>query len=67
MSDISAEIIKTDTTEIINTAAEQKEKELQDRFQEQSEWYRLYGGTCLCDCINCINARKVNKNGNFLF
>ena len=49
----SQEIIKTDATEII------EKDELQLRFKEQSEWYRLNGGACLCDCINCINARKL--------
>ena len=48
----SQEIIETDATKII------EKDELQLRFKEQSEWYRLNGGACLCSCINCINARK---------
>jgi hypothetical protein len=37
-------------------------KELQVRFQEQNEWYRLHGGTQLCDCSNCINARELKAS-----
>jgi len=51
MSDI--EIINTDTSEIIKT------DELKLRFKEQFEWYKLNSGTCLCDCVNCVNARKL--------
>ena len=39
-----------------------EEKRLQDRFQEQSEWYRLHSGTSLCDCSNCINARELKAH-----
>jgi len=57
------EIIKRDTTEIIKTDTieiiKRDTTELQVLFKAQAEWYRLNGGTCLCDCINCISARKV--------
>jgi hypothetical protein len=50
-------------TEIINKLTEQEEKMLVS-FQEQSDWYRLHSGSCLCDCINCINARKLRAVDN---
>jgi hypothetical protein len=58
MSD--SEIIKTDTTNIIKTDELRiMEDNQQALFKEQAEWYRLNRGTCLCDCVNCINARKL--------
>jgi hypothetical protein len=62
MSD--SEIIKTDPIEIIKTDPNgkgklQRHKEsIQVLFKEQAEWYRLNSGKCLCDCVNCIDARK---------
>jgi len=61
MSDTSSEIIKTDTTDIIKTdeLRDLDKEKIQVLFKEQYEWYRLNSGKCLCDCINCINARKL--------
>ena len=47
----------TDTLELRQT----EDKKLKDLFQEQNEWYRLHGGTSLCDCSNCINARELKE------
>ena len=52
-SDLVDQSTHTDTVKL-----RQAEERLQARFQEQSEWYRLHGGTSLCDCSNCINARE---------
>jgi hypothetical protein len=60
----TAEIIKTDTTEIIETDTEGKgelrlyKESRQVLFKKQAEWYKLNSGKCLCDCVNCIDARK---------
>ena len=62
MSD--SEIIKTDATEIIKTdpnsegKLQHNKESIQVLFKEQAEWYRLNSGKCLCDCVNCIDARK---------
>ena len=53
-SSIPSDLVDQDTVKL-----RQAEERLQARFQEQSEWYRLYGGTSLCDCSNCINAREL--------
>jgi hypothetical protein len=60
MNKKDSEIIKTDTTEIIKTEESRFHKEKREvLFKEQFEWYRLNSGNCLCDCVNCINARKL--------
>jgi len=62
MSD--SEIISADTTKIIETDPTGKgelqlyKESIQVLFKEQAEWYRLNSGKCLCDCVNCIDARK---------
>ena len=53
-SSIPSDLVDQDTVKL-----RQDEERLQARFQEQSEWYRLYGGSSLCDCSNCINAREL--------
>jgi hypothetical protein len=56
-SDIVDKSTHTDTVKL-----RQAEERLQARFQEQSEWYRLNAGKLLCDCSNCINARKLGAH-----
>jgi hypothetical protein len=41
----------------------QQTEEILKAFQEQNEWYRLNAGNSLCDCSNCINARKRKSDG----
>jgi hypothetical protein len=52
-SSIPSDILDRDT--IKSRQAEER----QALFREQSEWYRLNAGTSLCDCSNCVNARKL--------
>ena len=52
-SSIPSDILDRDTIK------SRQEEERQALFREQSEWYRLNAGNSLCDCSNCINARKL--------
>jgi len=61
MSDSSISSDQSTNTKTFESR-QSEEKILQDRFQEQSEWYRLHGGTSLCDCSNCINARELKAH-----
>ena len=60
----TTEIIETDTTEIINTDTggkgelQRRKESIEVPFKKQAEWYKLNSGKCLCDCVNCIDARK---------
>ncbi len=53
------DIIKKETEPIIKTESQLYKEKRQLLFKEQFEWYDLNSGTYLCDCVNCINARKL--------
>jgi len=59
-SSIPSDIVDQDTVKLNQEEEGLKRQEEQIAlFQEQTEWYRLNGGTSLCDCSNCINAREL--------
>jgi hypothetical protein len=55
-SSIPSDLVDQDTVKL-----RQAEERLQ-AFRAQAEWYRLNAGTLLCDCSNCINARKLKAS-----
>ena len=57
-SSIPSDIVDQDTVKLNQEEEGLQMPERIALFQEQTEWYRLNGGTSLCDCSNCINARE---------
>ena len=55
-SSIPSDLVDQDTVKL------QQTEEILQAFREQAEWYRLNAGTLLCDCSNCINARKLKAS-----
>ena len=60
-SSIPSDIVDQDTVKLNQEEEGLQRQERIALFQEQTEWYRLNGGTSLCDCSNCINARELKK------